>query len=977
MYNPLYVKTDNSLLSSLIKIDDLILYIKNNNISACAIVDDNLFGTMDFYKKCNKNNIKPIIGLEIKINNDTILLYAKDIIGYKNLVKIETIKNEEELTIDILKQYNKNIIGIIVYQKDIKIDIYQSIYDDFYLGVSNKSEEEQALKINKNTVFINKTLYLEKYQYKYLPYIFMIRDGKTISDGIEFVYQNNYLLNSNEISCSITSINNTLKIGDMCNLILETDEVFMPKYETTSSKEYLISLAKKGLSRRLNNNVNETYLNRLKYELDIIIKMNFEDYFLVVYDYIKYAKQNNILVGPGRGSAAGSLVSYSLGITDVDPIKYNLLFERFLNPERITMPDIDTDFPDIDRDKVIDYVVNKYGEKKVAGIITFGTLGAKQAIRDVGRVLNIDTSDIEFIIKRLRFNDSLRLLKKRDMEVSKYIESDDKLKLLYNVVTIIEGNKRHTSVHAAGIVMSYKDLDEIIPIIKNNDMYLTEYSMEYLEEVGLIKMDFLGLKNLTIVSNIIKDLKNESINIDFNNIPLNDKNVLSLFANGDTIGIFQFESEGMKKFLKELKPSSFDDISAAIALFRPGPAENIPTYIKRKNGRERIDYLADKLEPILKDTYGIIVYQEQIIMIANTMASYTYGEADILRRAMSKKKLDILKQEEEHFINNCLKNDYKLETSKKVYDMILKFANYGFNKSHSICYSLIACKMAYLKYHYPKHFYSNLLASVIGSEIKTNEYLMELKKLNIKILPPDVNQSLENKYLVTDEGIRLPLSTIRNVGGVISNLVVEERKNKPYMDIYDFIKRTYKKTNNQKVLESLIYSHALDCFGLNINTLLNNLDSILNYIELTIDLTDNIISTPEITEYKELDVNLILEEEKKLFGFYLSSHKTEKYKALDKTAIDLRDIKNYFNKRINIYVVVEKIKEITTKNNQNMAFITGSDNTSNISITIFPKLYEELKKSDINEGDIIKVVGNVERRFNEYQIVANTLKKED
>ena len=973
MYSPLYVKTDYSLLSSLIKIDNLMSYLNKYNIASCAVVDDNLFGTMEIVNKFKKNNIKPVIGLEININNEKILLYCKNEEGYKNLIKIETIKNEKELDLDVLKEYYLNIICVCFldcsFYKELSL-----IYSDLFIGVSNKKEEYEALKITKNVVYTNVTLYLEKYEYKYFPYLKMIKEGKTISEGIDFVYQDNYLYTNNEVTnlVSIDSLNNTLKITDMCDLSFN-NPLYMPKYDVEDSKKYLVTLSRKGLDKRLNNKDNKKYLDRLNYELDIILKMHFEDYFLVVYDYIRFAKKNNILVGPGRGSAAGSLVCYCLGITDVDPIKYDLLFERFLNPERISMPDIDTDFPDTERDKVIDYVRDKYGDKRVAGIITFGTLKAKQAVRDAGRVLNIPISDIDYICKKLGFNDTLKDLMKKDKEINNFISNDEKLKLLYNLVSVIENNKRHTSVHAAGIVMSYKNLDEILPIIKNDDLYLTEYTMEYLEEIGLIKMDFLGIKNLSVIKNVIDDIKRDlNIEIDFNNISLDDPKVTNLFSKADTSGIFQFESDAMRKFLRDMQPRNFDEICAAIALFRPGPAVNIPSFIKRKNGQEKIEYYDKRLEEVLKSTYGLLVYQEQIMQIANIMASYTLGEADLLRKAMSKKKYDILKQEESKFVNNAIKNGYSKEISKKVFDLILNFANYGFNKSHSVSYSVVAYKQAYLKCYYPKYFYGNLLYSVLGSETKTLEYLNELKKIDVKILTPCVNKSLNSKYRVLEEGIMLPLSAIRNVGGVISDYIVNERLD-GYIDIYDFLKRTFKKTNNKKVLESLIYAHTFDCFNLNINTLINNLESMLNYVELSMDLEDDIIPKPEIVYYDELDTDILLEKEKEVFGYYLTSHKSEKYKLNYKNITDVHDLSNMLNKTVNIIVSVNKTKEITTKKNENMVFITGSDNTGDISITVFPKLYDTYSKLDIKKGLILKVVGNVEKRYDEYQIIAKTI----
>jgi len=973
MYIPLFIKTDYSLLSSLIKIDNLITYLKKNNITSCAITDDNLFSCMEVVTKCKKNGIKPIIGLEIKINDNSVLLYAKNENGYKNLIKIECLKNDDiPLTVDILKKHKEDLI-CIVFDPDIFIKL-NKVYEDTYLGVNSKNQEAMYKNITDKLIFANRTLYLEKYEYKYLPYIFMIRDGKTISDGLEFKYQNNHLYTYDEVCnlVSIDTINNTIKVSEICNLEF-TKNLYMPKYNVENSKEYLINLSRKGLAKRLNNNIPENYIKRLKYELDIIVNMHFEDYFLVVYDYIKFAKQNGILVGPGRGSAAGSLVSFCLGITEVDPIKYNLLFERFLNPERITMPDIDTDFPDIARDRVINYVKEKYGDENVAGIITFGTLGSKQAVRDVGRVLNINNKDIDYLCKNLSFKQTLKELKSQKKEISEFLESDDKLKMLYNLVCILENNKRHTSIHAAGIVISRENLKNVLPIIKSHDgMYLTEYTMEYLEEIGLIKMDFLGIKNLSTIDNIIKDIyQDTNTKIDFNKIPLDDSKVYEIFAKGDTIGIFQFESAGMIRFLKDLKPRNFDELSAAIALFRPGAAPNIPSFIKRKNKEEKVKYLDDSLKDILEETYGIIIYQEQIMLIAQRLANYTLAEADILRRAMSKKKYDVLKQEEDKFITRAIKNGYKEEKAKEIFDLILPFANYGFNKSHSISYSLVAYKMAYLKCYYPTYFYSNLLTGVVGSETKTEEYLREIKRLGIKFLPPDINKSGDTSYKVIDKKIIFPLATIRNVGGTSSSHIVNSREN-GYSDIYDFFKKNYKRINNRKVFESLIYAHTFTSFGYNINTLISNLDTILNYIELSFDLDEDLLVKPEITIQEEYPLEVILEKEKELFGFYLTSHKTEKYKLNYKGITDIYELPNLQNKNVNIVISVSNKKEITTKKGDLMAFITGEDNSGSISVTFFPDIY---KKYNTNKGDILLIQGKVEKRFDEYQLIAEKMKK--
>lgn len=965
MYCPLYVKTDYSLLSSLIKVDDLIENLKKKNLTSCAVVDDNLYGTMEIVTKFKKNGLHPIIGLDLK----DILLYVKNEEGYYNLVKIETNKNFNTLNDEVLKKYSK---GLICISFDLEnYTKYKDIFSDIFIGVANRKEEEKFL--DYPTVYINKTLYLEKALYKYLPYVFMIRDGKTISDGLEFIYQDNYLYEKEEVipKVSSKSINNTLKISDMCNISFKK-ELFMPKYDVEDSKKFLVNLSRKGLSKRLEGKITKPYLERLNYELDIILKMHFEDYFLVVYDYIKYAKQNGILVGPGRGSAAGSLVSYCLGITDVDPLKYNLLFERFLNPERITMPDIDTDFPDNKRDQVIDYVREKYGDKNVASIITFGTLGGRASVRDVGRVLNISTKYLDLICKKIPFKGTLKALKHQDREINVLIENDDKLKLLYNIVELIEGNKRHTSIHAAGIVISYEPLDEILPLKSGDELNLTEYTMDYLEELGLIKMDFLGIRNLSIIDNIITSVyETLGEKLDFNNIPFDDPKVMELFAKGETTGIFQFESEGMKRFLKDLKPRNFEDLCAAIALFRPGPANNIPSFIRRKEGREEITYIDETLKDILKETNGIIVYQEQIMLIAREYAGYTLAEADILRRAMSKKKYDVLKMEEDRFISKALEKGRDEETAKKLFDLILAFAGYGFNKSHSVSYSIVAYKMAYLKCYYPKHFYASLLSGVVGSEEKTKEYLREVKKLGIKFLPPDINKSLDKEYTISNDKIVFPLSAIRNVGGVISNFIVKQRT-EPYKDIYDFLKRTIEKTNNRKVLESLIYAHAFDSFY-NINTLISNLDNILNYVELSKDIEEDLLLKPTINEKEELPLEDILEKEKQVFGFYLTSHKTEKYKLNSPDITDIYDIKEKLNKRVVVIVSVEKIKEIITKKNETMCFLTSSDNTGTTVLIVFPDLYKQI--NNFKKNEILKVHGKIEKRFDEYQIICNEIER--
>ena len=981
MYTPLSIKTNFSLLSSLIDIEDLIVFAKEKNIKTLAITDENLFGMMNFYKACKKSDIKPIMGLEIKLENDYLYLYAKDYTGYKSLIKLSTIQSERLVTLEDIEKNNRNIIAIIPIEFENTYLLLKDKIEDIYLSYKNKTEEKEARLITSKVVFVSQALYLNKQENEYLKYLYMIKDGKTISsedlnydtENKELKVENLYDLSSNE------GIFETTKIANLCNFEWEDSELLLPVFEETNgltSHEYLTNLSKVGLSKRLKSIVPKNYQERLSYELDIIEKMGFSNYFLVVYDFIKYAKKNKILVGPGRGSGAGSLVCYSIGITDIDPIEYDLLFERFLNPERISMPDIDTDFPDIYRDQVIDYVISKYGIKRVSGIVTFGTLAAKQAIRDVSRVLNIPSYQVDLISKKIPAftKQKLKDFYKDDQEFRQLIDSDSKLKKMFKIACKIEGFPRHTSSHAAGIIMCKKDLDEVIPLTKSDEMYLSGFTMEHLEELGLLKMDFLGLKTLTTIMNIIEDIKQgENVEIDFNNIPLDNKEVLNLFSRADTTGIFQFESAGMRNFLRNLKPDSFEEIFAAIALFRPGPAGNIDSYIRRKEGNEEITYLDKTLESILKSTKGIIIYQEQIIQIANVYAGYTLGEADILRRAMSKKKMDILKQEEEKFITKSIERGHNKETSKQIFDLILNFANYGFNRSHSVAYSLIAYKMAYLKVKYPKYFYASLLTSVIGSETKTMEYINEAKSHNIKILKPSINKS-SNRYIVEEDGIRFPLSAIKNIGGVSVNSIIVNRQ-EPFTDIFDFISKISNSGINNKTLESLIDAGCFDEFGYNHHTLQHNLDSIMNYSDLVKDLDPEFVLKPDIEIVEEYNKDYLIFKEKELFGFYLSNHPVTSYKAKYNNIIALDNLNIHLNKKINTIILVEKTRIIQTKKGDEMMFIDGSDEYTKIDFTLFPKIYNRYSSLELTKGDILKIIGRVERRYDTYQIIVDNLEK--
>ncbi len=973
MYIPLNIKTNYSLLSSLNDIEHLIHKAKSLNIKTLGITDSNMYGVMDFYKECLKNDIKPIIGIDIEIEDKHVLLYAMNYEGYQNLTRLVFLKQDQVLTLNQLKEYKDNLLCIVLNSSLSIYDELKSIYKHIYLGYSNL-DERTLMKEKGKTVFVNEVLYLNKSDKQYLKYLYLIKDGKKIINLDEYnIDSNHHLMSLGEVLD--LSIKEDLKwmeeINNICNIYFESNPHLMPKYNSNKdfdSKVYLHSLCKLGLQKRLENKVSTEYVDRLKYELDVIDKMGFNDYFLVVYDFIKYANRNNIF-NNCRGSAAGSLVSYCLGITNIDPLRYDLLFERFLNPERITMPDIDIDFESTKRGEVVNYVISKYGKRRAMPIITFVTLSGKQAIRDIARIFDYNSLNLDSISKNIDSRYSLRENYERNDSIKRLLNNDIDLYKIYEIAIKIEGAKRQISVHAAGIVISKLELDSYIPLQKYDDYYITGYSMEHLEELGLIKMDFLGLKNFTLIEGVTKDIIEQGEpNFSFNSIPLNDAKTLELFAKALTEGIFQFETAGMKSFIRKLKPSSFEEIVAAIALFRPGPMDNIDSYIRRKEGREKIDYLHPDLESILKPTYGIIVYQEQIMQIAHIMAGYSFGEADILRRAMSKKKKEVLIEEENKFMARCIEKGYSEDIATKVYNLILKFANYGFNRGHSVAYSVISYKMGYLKVHYTKYFMSNLLTNVIGDDSKTKVYIDECRNLNINILKPDINLS-DYCYKVEGNDIRFSLAAIRNVGSITCREIVRERQKREFIDFFDFVGRTYGHAVNRKTLESLIDASAFDSFGYNHQTLIYNIDNAITYAELVSNMDASLVEKPIIGVTDEMNKEELGKREVSVFGFYLSNHPVTEYKAKEKNIVNLNDVKDYFDKLIDVIVYVDKIKEIMTKNNEKMAFITVSDELSSIDLVLFPSVYKE---SDvIHKGAVLKAKVRVEKRMSRYQLSAS------
>lgn len=966
-YVPLYIKTENSLLSSLIKIDELIKFAKSYNYKALSIVDNNMFGVMEFYKKCLQNDIKPIIGLEVKLDNN-LVLYAKNYNGYKNLLKISTIMSESKVDINILEKYSSDLICVIPFNYRFIYDELNKMFQNVFISYKNKEEYDL---INKDiSIYMNETLYLQKKDSNYLKYLIAIRDGKKI-DEINILGDNHLLLPEEIKNYDFNS--NNQKILDMCNLKIELHKDLLPIYECPNNLDaysYLKELCQDGMRKRFGSSVGKVYIDRLKYELNIINKMGFCNYFLVVYDYVKYAKEHGILVGPGRGSAAGSLVSYLLNITTIDPIKYNLLFERFLNPERVTMPDIDIDFQYDRREEVINYCVNKYGSKKVAGIITFNTLGAKQAIRDIGRVMDINLDKIDALTKLIDSNLSLRE-NYNDSKLKRILNEDSELFNLYKVSLKFEGLKRHTSNHAAGIVMCNENLDEIIPLYKKDGMFLTAYSMDYLEEQGLLKMDLLAIKNLTLIDTVLKEVNKKNKVISFDDIPFEDSEATNVFTSVNTLGIFQFESTGMMNFLRKFRPSNFQDIVAALALFRPGPMNNIDSYIKRKQNKEKIDYFDKSLEKVLKPTYGIIIYQEQIMQIASIMAGFSLGEADILRRAMSKKKEEILLKEKDKFINGSIKRGYSEELARKIYDLILKFAAYGFNKAHSVSYATISYRMAYLKAHYKEDFMKTLLNFELNSVNKTKEYIYECKKEGLNILKPDINKS-DKYYLKEKDGIRYPLTGLKNLGSMIVNNILDERKNGDFKSIYDFIKRTNRKNINKKTLISLIDAGCFDSFDLNHRTMIDGIDLIINYGELIKDLDEEFVLLPELEIKEEYSKHELLKRELDVIGLYISDNPITEYKQKLNNKFNICDVSHWFDKNVNIIGTIDYVKEVETKKQDKMCFIKISDELASIDGVVFPQLYKTL--NEIKKDKTVLISGKVEKRFDKYQIIVNNIK---
>ncbi|WP_070120530.1 DNA polymerase III subunit alpha [Bacillus marinisedimentorum] len=1021
----LHVKSVYSLLSSACKLEDLVRQAAESGFSSLALTDENvMYGAAPFYKLCRKYGIKPIIGLTLSVKSEMepdksrpLVLLAENDTGYRSLLKLSTLAQTAAKPSVSLKQLSGAANGLIAVTPGPAGEIEQLIlqgdktgsraalrtYIDIF-GQSNiylslqrhgRDGEERLdsalLELCElegvEPVASNDVKFLNKEDAPVYQCLKAIKDGRKLAGSGEPAKgeREHYLKAAADMSALFydipAALANTAAIAKRCNVEIEFNRRVLPKYPVPHNRdphEYLCSLCETGVKSRYAELTPEIR-ERLDFELSVIEKMSFSDYFLIVWDFMKYAHERGILTGPGRGSAAGSLVAYALFITNVDPIEHGLLFERFLNPERISMPDIDIDFPDNRRDEMIAYVHRKYGSEHVAQIVTFGTLAARASIRDVGRVMDIDIEEVDALTKLIsgRPGTTLKSAYRDSPELQKRLKQSEKLQTMYKLAVKIEGMPRHTSTHAAGVVISDRPLTDVTALQEGHeDILLTQYPMDVLEEIGLLKMDFLGLRNLTLIDNILRQIKRSGQRtVNLNTMPLDDGKTFAMLSRGDTTGVFQLESSGMRSVLQRLKPTHFEDIVAVNALYRPGPMENIPVYINRKHGKETITYPHLDLKPILEKTYGVIVYQEQIMQIASVMAGFSLGEADLLRRAVSKKKRDILNREREHFIQGSVNKGYGKDAAGAIYELIVRFADYGFNRSHAVAYSVIAYQLAYLKANYPVYFIAALLSSVVSNESKIFQYIGEARHKGIEILPPSINKS-GIPFLVENQSVRYSLLAVKSVGAAAVREIIEKRNQKPFQDLFDFCVRV---SLNRRVIESLIHAGCLDEFGHDRAVLLASLDSAMEYAELAggeddqiaLFLSEDIIPKPQYVDVPDQPQNQRLAFEKEALGFYLSEHPAEQFRSRleDRGALTVMQILQGEERRhVKTGGYITAVRTIKTKKGDQMAFLTLTDKTGELEVVAFPNVYGPhvwmLKKEQL-----LYMEGKTEKRGDRLQFI--------
>ena len=1050
-FTHLHVHTEFSLLDGSCKIKEIVARAKELGMDSLAITDHGvMYGVIDFYKAAKEVGIKPIIGCEVyvapgsRFNKEAgqsedkyhhLVLLAENNKGYANLMKIvskgfiDGFYYKPRVDYEVLEQYHEGIIALSAclagevqkylargfYEEGKKAALkYQDIFGkgNYFLELQDHGIPEQKM-VNNSLLRMSRELDIELVATNDVHYInaedavahdilLCIQTGKKVSDEDRMRYEGGqfYLKSEDEMRqlfpYALQALENTHKIAERCNVEIEFGVTKLPRYDVPegyTSWEYLNYLCTKGLNEKYPDD-DGTLRERLDYELGIINKMGYVDYFLIVWDFINYAKSNDIMVGPGRGSAAGSIVSYCLGITDIDPIKYDLLFERFLNPERVSMPDIDVDFCYERRQEVIDYVVRKYGKDRVVQIVTFGTLAARNVIRDVGRVLDLPYAVVDEVAKMIPKDIGITIQKALDQseDFRKLYNSNEEVKNLINMAKRLEGLPRHTSMHAAGVVISQKSVDEYVPLSRASDgSVTTQYIMTTLEELGLLKMDFLGLRTLTVIQNAVKYAeKSTGRKIDINKIDYNDKNVLDYIGTGKTDGIFQLESSGMKNFMKELKPQSLEDIIAGISLYRPGPMDFIPKYLDGKNNPDNITYDCPQLEKILKPTYGCIVYQEQVMQIVRELAGYTLGRSDLVRRAMSKKKQSVMEKEKKNFVygnpeenvKGCIANGIDEQIAIKIYNDMMDFAKYAFNKSHAAAYAVVSYQTAFLKYYYPVEYMAALMTSVIENSTKVSEYIVTSRSMGIKLLPPDINEG-ESGFSVKNNSIVYGLSAIKSIGKSVIDTIVEERElNGKYTSLKNFIERLSGKEVNKRTVENFIKAGAFDSLDGNRRQLMTVYSRIIDSVneekkksitgQMSLfdlvsdeDKADYEIRMPDLEEYSKEEK---LAFEKEVLGVYVSGHPLEQYE--DKWRKNVKSFTKDFitdeegntiakdNTTTIVGGMIDTITLKTTRTGKTMAFITLEDLYGVMEILIFPNVLERYRYM-LKENEKIFVKGKV------------------
>ena len=1039
-FTHLHVHTEYSLLDGASKIPELVHQAKELGMDSIAITDHGvMYGVIDFYRAAKKEGIKPIIGCEVYVapgsrfdkeagKNENryyhLVLLAENDTGYHNLMKIvsrgftEGYYYKPRVDREVLQEFHEGIIALSAcLAGEVATYLRQGFYEEakkaalehveifggnnYFLELQDHGIDDQQtvnqglLRMSQETgiplVATNDIHYVKKEDAEAHDILLCIQTGKKVADEDRMRYEGGqyYLKSPEEMETLFPyakqALENTGKIAERCNVEIVFGEQKVPKYEVPegfTSYSYLKALCQEGLERRYDP-VTPQLQERLDYELSTIETMGYVDYFLIVWDFIKYAKDHGIAVGPGRGSAAGSIVSYCLEITNIDPIRFNLLFERFLNPERVTMPDIDVDFCYERRQEVIDYVVRKYGKEKVVQIVTFGTMAARMVIRDVGRVLDMPYAAVDRIAKMIPMgqnghNPTIKEALTISSDLKKAYDEEEDVRYLLDMSQRLEGLPRHASMHAAGVVIGQKAIDEFVPLSRGSeDAITTQFTMTTIEELGLLKMDFLGLRTLTVIQDAVRNIKqSKGIDIDIDHLNMEDPEVYDLLCTGQTDGIFQLESNGMKSFMKELKPRNIEDIIAGISLYRPGPMDFIPLYIKGKEHPETITYDCPQLEKILSPTYGCIVYQEQVMQIVMELAGYTLGRSDLVRRAMSKKKGDVMQRERQNFVYGneeehvpgCINRGIDEKTANKIFDEMIDFAKYAFNKSHAAAYAVVAYQTAYLKCHYPAEFMAALITSVLDRTDKVSEYIAHCRKLDIPILPPDINEGY-SQFSVSGNAIRYGLSALKSVGRPVIDAIVAEREaHGRYRDLKDFISRLSNKEVNKRTIESFIKSGALDSFPANRRQMMMIYVQLIDQVNQEkksamtgqMSLMDLLgeeekkafdIRYPDVAEYEKEEK---LSFEKEVLGIYVSGHPLEDYQNLMDTNINATThdfiadaetretvAKDQIYYTIGGMIAAKTVK--MTKSNQNMAFITLEDLLGSLEVVVFPKKYEQYR----------------------------------